>query len=234
MNLHISIKQKQCVSAPSNMKVASYNESEPLTHMIPKDSLNMGTPMNKNAGIISECAEMTPKNKRLALTLKGEVDRTAKLKAYVATTPSRVFKVGDGVVHEILELENGYLAISGIKDNLIRIFDSKTGRLVKLLKGHQDYIMGMVNIPKQSTLVSYSCDKSIKLWSTKHGYINVRNFERSGMILNLHIIEPELLVIQESQSTSFFIPTKITEVLSIKNGCSVKKFNKSDNLGKLL
>lgn len=72
------------------------------------------------------------------------------------TKPSRVFKVEDGIVHELLELENGNLAMTGIKDSKIRIFDFISGRLKKELEGHNDYVMEMRSIPSKHTLLSYS------------------------------------------------------------------------------
>ena len=177
---------------------------------------------------------MTPINKTQALTLKKEVDRSFGWKSRKATKPTRIFQLGDGVVHELIEVENGDLAITGIKDNNIRIFDSITGRLKKVLYGHEDYVMGMVNISNKNLLVSYSWDKSIKLWDTRNGYTMVKNYVRAGMILSLHIIQPDMFLLQESQSTSFFVPSKVTELVSIKNGASIKKFAKSTNLGKCL
>ena len=166
---------------------------------------------------ISEKAELTPINRKQSLTMKKDISRKVGPKSRKTTTPSRVFEVGDGVVHEILELNNGNIAITGIKDNNIRIFDFITGRLKKMLVGHQDYIMGIISLPTTKMLISYSCDKSVKLWSTKNFKL-MKSLERPGLILSLHIMSPEILLIQEAKSTSFFVPSKITEVVSIKNG----------------
>lgn len=131
------------------------------------------------------------------------------------TKPSRVFKVEDGIVHELLELENGNLAMTGIKDSKIRIFDFISGRLKKELEGHNDYVMEMRSIPSKHTLLSYSWDKTIKLWSTKHNFMLLKSIERPGIINKLFIFNPELLLIQESQGT-YFKPNNITQILSLK------------------
>lgn len=134
-----------------------------------------------------------------------------------------MFKVEDGIVHDLLELENGNLAMTGIKDSKIRIFDFISGRLKKELEGHNDYVMEMKSIPSKHTLLSYSCDKTIKLWSTKHNFMLLKSIERPGIINKLFIFNPELLLIQESQGT-YFKPNNITQILSLKVGIFKNKF----------
>lgn len=155
-------------------------------------------------------------------------------RAYKSTKPTRVFKVGDGVVHELVEVNNGNLAMSGIKDNKIRIFDFISGKLKQELCGHSDYIMEMITIPSKNLLISYSCDKTINIWDTKRNFILLKSLQRRGMILNVHTINPSIFLVQESQGASFFRPNKVTEIVCLHNGATLRRFDKSSNLGKCI
>lgn len=195
--------------------------------------MQIPTNTTQNAENISEKAEMTGKNKSKALSMKKEIKRKVGPKSRRATLPSRVFQVDSCVVNELLELDNGNMAVTSIDDNNIRIFDFITGRLKKVLINHQDYIMEILNIPSKKIMVSSSCDKTVKLWCTRTFKL-LRTIERSGLILSLHIMNPEVLLIQESKATSFFVPSKVTEVVSVSNGTTLKSFEKSANIGKIL
>jgi hypothetical protein len=165
------------------------------------------------------------------------------------------FKVEDGLVHELLELENGIIgklsltpcvynfedinnltniAMTGIKDSYIRIFDFISGKLKKELKGHKDYVMEMRSIKEKRLLLSYSCDKTIKLWSTKNNFMLVCSIKRPGIVNKIFSLTPKLCLIQESQRTSFFRPNNITQILSLESRSVLQSYDKSKDLGACL
>lgn len=80
---------------------------------------------------------------RKALSLKKSVNRNLRIGTKRTTKPSRVFKVEEGIVHNLLELPNGTLAMAGIKHCRICIFDFISGTLLKELVGHNDSITEM-------------------------------------------------------------------------------------------
>jgi len=53
------------------------------------------------------------------------------------------------------------------KAGLIRIYDNKSEKLLKLLKSHEDIINDLAFSDDGKYLLSASADKSVKLWSTK-------------------------------------------------------------------
>ena len=105
------------------------------------------------------------------------------------------------------------------------------GRLKKELFGHNDFITGIMANPSLNQLVSYSCDKDIKLWSIKHNFMLLRTIVRDGMINDMFMISPTIYLIDESKSGSFFRPNKVTEIVNFKSGATLSKVDKNLGLG---
>jgi WD40 repeat protein len=69
----------------------------------------------------------------------------------------------------------------------IRLFDYKTGKLLKLLKGHTDVINDLDFSPDGKTIVSVSADSSVRFWDAKTGVLikahqyNAKNFLQKEM-----------------------------------------------------
>lgn len=57
--------------------------------------------------------------------------------------------------------------ITGVDDRLINIYSTKTGNLLKVLKGHEGGVWALKYIG--NTLVSGSTDKSVRVWNIKTG-----------------------------------------------------------------
>lgn len=189
----------------------------------------------QNLSVIDdESVSCNSDSRRKALSLKKTVSRKLYSNTKKVTRPSRVFKVEDGLVHEILELENSQLAMTGIKDGVIRIFDYLSGKLKKELYGHSDYVMEMRYIKEKSLLLSYSCDKSIKLWSIKHNFMMVKNIDRPGIVSKIFMMTPALCLLQESSGTSFFKPNNVTQILSLESKSVLHSFDNSKKLGTCL
>mmetsp|Transcript_38776 Transcript_38776/g.44372 ORF Transcript_38776/g.44372 Transcript_38776/m.44372 type:complete len:108 (-) Transcript_38776:594-917(-) len=59
----------------------------------------------------------------------------------------------------------------------------------------------------------------------------VKSIERSGIINKLYTFTPSLILIQESQGTSFFKPNNVTQIVSLKSKTVIKKADKTENSG---
>jgi len=51
------------------------------------------------------------------------------------------------------------------------------------------------------------------------------------MINNLFMISPTIFLVEESQNSSFFKPNKVSELISLKSGATLFKFDKMLGLG---
>ena len=58
----------------------------------------------------------------------------------------------------------GLIGNQGYEENHIRIFDFKTGRLVAVLKGHQNVVYDLAFSPDGAFLVSASADRTSRIW----------------------------------------------------------------------
>ena len=205
----------------SNVKANSLNKN---VHVI----------MKKKNDNVSENNDLREENKKQSLSLKKCIEKKIKGGKKRATKPTKVFKISEEMVDQILELENGLLAMTCVMEWQIRIFYYISGKLKMELPGHNDYIMGMISIPKSNQLISYSWDKDIKIWSAKYNFMLIKQIDRTGMINNLFMITPNLFLIEESQSETFFRHKKVTEVISMKSSVTLAKFDKNSGLGSWL
>lgn len=60
------------------------------------------------------------------------------------------------------------LVAAGSLDNLIRVWDVKTGALVEKLRGHGNSVYSVAFTPDGRGLVTGSLDKTLKLWDVSH------------------------------------------------------------------
>lgn len=121
-----------------------------------KEAVNFKEQLPDTERLCSEVGKLSSCGDKKSLSLKKSITRELKGSHKKTTKPTRMFKVEDGIVHELLELENGNLAMTGIKDSKIRIFDFISATLKKELEGHNDYVMEMRSIPSRNLLLSYS------------------------------------------------------------------------------
>ena len=58
---------------------------------------------------------------------------------------------------------------SGNDDNSVKIWDAKTGKKLRVLTGHSDWVWSVAVSLNCSFIVSGSADKSVKVWDAKTG-----------------------------------------------------------------
>jgi WD40 repeat protein len=56
--------------------------------------------------------------------------------------------------------------LSAGRDGVIRIWDYKSGDIVGLLRGHDDYIYSLAVSPDGDRIISGSGDKTVRIWET--------------------------------------------------------------------
>ena len=72
-------------------------------------------------------------------------------------------------VYSLAYSPDGKLIAAGYNNNLIRIWDAKTGSLQKTLSGHNGVVWSVAFSPDGKTLISGSADKTIKCWNVQSG-----------------------------------------------------------------
>ncbi|KAH8828723.1 WD40-repeat-containing domain protein [Flagelloscypha sp. PMI_526] len=64
---------------------------------------------------------------------------------------------------------DGLRVVSGSEDNIVRIWDTQSGRRRNKLIGHQNYVNSVSFSPDGSRIVSGSDDKSVRIWDSQSG-----------------------------------------------------------------
>lgn len=95
------------------------------------------------------------------------------------------------------------LLLSGGCDKIIRLWDIKTGKLVKTFNGHTKTIETLEFSPCNNFFISSGCDKIIKLWDIKTGKI-VKTFnEHTGNIYSLLFTNNNEIISSDSNGNIF-------------------------------
>lgn len=73
-------------------------------------------------------------------------------------------------VWNIKTLSNGnYISTAGTFDDTLKIWDEKTGRCIRTLKGHKRDVCDVIEIPGANRIISASCDETLKIWDINTG-----------------------------------------------------------------
>jgi WD40 repeat protein len=85
-------------------------------------------------------------------------------------------------------------------DHTIKLWDTKTGRLLLDLIGHKNMVMGAVFINNSSKIVSWSYDKTVKVWDAKTGKIlnDLEQFEGDVRLVKITNDATKIIVISAS------------------------------------
>ncbi len=151
--------------------------------------------------------------------------KTGKLKRKI------LGKIGKGKIGSIFSIalrgDDKYLAVGGMLDkniengSAIRIYDYKSGKLVKLLKSHKNVVLDLAFSKDGKYLVSGSGDTKVKIWDREFKLIYT--FSQHEKIINaVDIIKTkdDYLIISTSKE-------KVIHLFSLKKQKLIKSF-KSD------
>jgi len=81
-----------------------------------------------------------------------------------------------GIVYSVAISPDGRYALSGSKDNTLKLWDIKAGKLVRTFKGHTNEVLSVAISPDGKYALSGSLDNTLKLWDIETGKL-VRTFK---------------------------------------------------------
>ncbi len=103
------------------------------------------------------------------LDLWNRAAKSAIRSRVVTGWTNRVLKLHDGSVNAIDWHPDGTRAASAGDDAIIRLFDAKTGKILRTFTGHSDAVTSVRFSPDGRRLLSGSADKTMRLWSVSSG-----------------------------------------------------------------
>jgi len=103
------------------------------------------------------------------------------------------------VVNPVAISPNGKWIVSGSEDNSIKIWDIKTGRILKLLEGHTDSVTSVVISSDGKLIVSGSYDNSIKVWDSETGKLVRTLSSHKNPVLMVAISQDKKMIVSSSE-----------------------------------
>ena len=129
-------------------------EKQPLDGLIETLKLAKQMPnLAKHIAVESETQKQVIKTLRQAISIVRERNRLEVINAQL---------------RDVSVSPNGQLIATGASNNTVKIWDVK-GNLLKILKGHSDFIWNIRFSPDGKTLASSSSDGTIRLWNVEDG-----------------------------------------------------------------
>lgn len=93
------------------------------------------------------------------------------------------------IAHNLAFTPDGKILAAGMSDKTIKLWNGKTGVLLRILKGHKYAVHAISILPDGQTLISGSSDTTIKLWNLPTGKL-IRTLTGSQNVYSL-IVSPD-------------------------------------------
>jgi WD40 repeat protein len=102
--------------------------------------------------------------------VSGSDDRTVKVwearKRAAAALPGRPYGWGERAV---AVSPDGRFIVSGSDDRTVKVWELESGRLLRSLEGHTDWVRAVAVSPDGRFIVSGSSDRTVKVWELESG-----------------------------------------------------------------
>jgi len=133
--------------------------------------------------------------------------------------------VGD-IAHQVAFTPDGKILAAAMSDKTIKLWNGKTGELIRTLKGHTYAVHAIAISPDGQTLTSASSDKTIKLWNLKTGQL-IRTLRDSQPVYQLLLsADSESLVsVTSPNSLSYGMGDTTVKLWNLKTGQVVRTFS---------
>jgi WD40 repeat protein len=130
--------------------------------------------------------------------------------------------VGD-IAHQLAFTPDGKILAGAMSDKTIKLWNGKTGELLRTLTGHNYAVHAIAISPDGQTLISGSSDKTIKLWNLKTGQI-IRTLRDSQPVYRLLLSSDgeSLASVTSANSLSYGMGDTTVTLWNLKTGKVVR------------
>ncbi|KAM5429962.1 hypothetical protein McanCB49686_005812 [Microsporum canis] len=128
----------------------------------------------------------------------------------------------------------GSILASGGPDSVVRIWDSKTGKLVTKFVGHTDNVRSILVNRDGDTIMTASSDQTVKVWSMAAGRCMHTLTMHNDSVWSLYSDHPQLSVFYSSDRSGLVAKTDTRNVPDIDQGICVAALQENDGVFKVV
>ncbi|NEQ18640.1 MAG: hypothetical protein F6K28_00505 [Microcoleus sp. SIO2G3] len=133
--------------------------------------------------------------------------------------------VGD-IAHQLAFTPDGKILAAAMSDKTIKLWNGKTGELLRTLTGHNYAVHAIAISSDGQTLISGSSDKTIKLWNLKTGQL-IRTLRDSQPVYHLLLSSDSesLVSVTSPNSLSYGLGDTTVTLWNLKTGKVVRSLS---------
>jgi WD40 repeat protein/GTPase SAR1 family protein len=120
--------------------------------------------------LLSACRPEAESPRQAPERKEPEAEPGAKPKPELAVLERKLVGHKDWV-NSVAVSPDGTWAVSGSRDNTVRIWDLETGKCRATLKGHRDWVRSVAVLPDGERILSSSDDGSVRVWDARDGRV---------------------------------------------------------------
>ncbi|KAK2746372.1 hypothetical protein FQN57_003254 [Myotisia sp. PD_48] len=128
----------------------------------------------------------------------------------------------------------GAILASGGPDSVVRIWDSKSGKLATKFVGHTDNVRSILINKDGDTVMTASSDQTVKLWSMTAGRCMHTLTMHNDSVWSLYSDHPQLSVFYSSDRSGLVAKTDTRNVSDVDQGICVAALQENDGVVKVV
>ncbi|EFE36839.1 uncharacterized protein ARB_04365 [Trichophyton benhamiae CBS 112371] len=128
----------------------------------------------------------------------------------------------------------GSILASGGPDSIVRIWDSKTGKLITKFVGHTDNVRSILLNRDADTILTASSDQTVKVWSMAAGRCMHTLTMHNDSVWSLYSDHPQLSVFYSSDRSGLVAKTDTRNAPDIDQGICVAALQENDGVFKVV
>ncbi len=135
----------------------------------------------------------------------------------MSNIPARAWRGHRSSITDIKFSPDGSTIATSSHDHTVKLWEAKTGKLVRTLAGHWWYVMSIVFSPDGAALVSGSYDRTIKIWDIHTGAV-LRTLEGHNTGIRCIALSPDGKTVASGTGSDGLQSENITRTWDMRTG----------------